>query len=436
MSDQISIQPKIKPEYAREWGRLPPGKRKQLEESLKQSGQLYPITVDQYGNIVDSHNRNEILTELSIKPYFQVKQFEDELSALDFVISTNLFVKESSPYVKIMKAEKLKHIFEEKARRNEKLKLPNKGQKGFQSISALNFAPIGRVSKEIGKIANLSYRTVEKAEKIQKLGSSKQIEDLVNDKKSIHEVYCEIDSEQAKKRLLLEASRINSQLALPSDRVTLHYGDILDPNLQAKIPDEVVDLAITDPPYHKQCLPLYEVLPAIIYKKLKPGASFFSLYGDRVKNRYEDCLKAQGLIRMPVEIPIELESGFDHDIDLGITRKKKDFLWYYKPDKEGKRFKTGDLLQNLIKSKRPEKKIDKWEQSTIEAAEIISRTTLPKVGAVVFDPLMGTGAYLAAALKLGRRVIGVDINEEKYNIAKANLLLQLKSESESNQSKT
>ena len=40
---------------------------------------------------------------------------------------------------------------------------------------------------------------------------------------------------------------------------------------------------------------------------------------------------------------------------------------------------------------------------------------------------MGTGAYLAAALKLGRRVLGVDYNEEKYNIARAKLFSQLES---------
>ena len=59
---------------------------------------------------------------------------------------------------------------------------------------------------------------------------------------------------------------------------------------------------------------------------------------------------------MPVEISIQLEGSFSHDIDLGISRKKKDFLWYYKPGKDGKRFKTGELLENLIKSNRPEKK--------------------------------------------------------------------------------
>jgi hypothetical protein len=44
-----------------------------------------------------------------------------------------------------------------------------------------------------------------------------------------------------------DANKINSQLALSSDRVALYYGDILDPNVQAKIPDEVADVSITDP---------------------------------------------------------------------------------------------------------------------------------------------------------------------------------------------
>lgn len=59
--------------------------------------------------------------------------------------------------------------------------------------------------------------------------------------------------------------------------------------------------------------------------------------------------------------------------------------------------------------------------------EIIARTTLPNVESVVFDPLMGTGAYLSAALKLGRRVIGVDNDKGMYNRAKANLVSQLES---------
>jgi hypothetical protein len=286
------------------------------------------------------------------------------------------------------------------------------------------------VSNKIAVVAGVSYRTVEKAEKIEKMGSHQQIQDLVEDERSINEVYLEIKSEQERKGLVQEAIMINTQLSLPDDRAMLYCGDIKDPDILAKIPDEVADISITDPPYGEKYLPLYEALPSIIKKKLKPGASFFSLYGDKVKDRYEDCLKAEGLIRMPTEISIELQGSFSHDYDLGISRKKKDMLWYYKPDKDGRRFKTGELLQNPIKSNRPEKKIDDWEQSPVEAEEIISRITLANVGAIVFDPLMGTGAYLVGALRLNRRVIGVEINEETYNRAKAKLLLQLRSQSQ------
>ena len=429
-----NIKIKIKAEYASEWGILTNHKYAELKESIKVSGQLYPIIVDQQGNVVDGHNRYKILQELGRTPQYEVKEFKDELSARDFLISTNLFVKKSSLYVRIAKAEKLRYIFEEKARRVQQLKLSKKDQKGFQPVSAQYFAPNGRVSKKIAKIVGVSYRTVEKAEKIQKIGSQEQIQDLIDDKRSINEVYSEIDSKERKAHLLHEARMINSQLYLPNEKAMLYLGDIQDPHILAKIPDKVADISITDPPYEEKYLSLYEALPPIIKKKLKPGASFFSLYGDKVKNRYEDCLEAEGLIRMPSEISIELQGPFDHDDTQGITRKKKDMLWYYKPDNEGKRFKTGELLQNLIKSTKPEKKINDWEQSSLEAEEIIARTTLSKVGAIVFDPLMGTGAYLAGALKIGRRVIGVEINEETYNFAKARLLLQLQFQSQAKSS--
>jgi hypothetical protein len=51
--------------------------------------------VDRDGNIVDGQNRYKILQELGIRPDFEVREFTDELSARDFVITSNLYVKES-----------------------------------------------------------------------------------------------------------------------------------------------------------------------------------------------------------------------------------------------------------------------------------------------------------------------------------------------------
>jgi DNA modification methylase len=53
---------------------------------------------------------------------------------------------------------------------------------------------------------------------------------------------------------------------------------------------------------------------------------------------------------------------------------------------------------------------------------------------VIFDPFMGTGNYLAALLKLGRRIIDIDYNEEKYNITKETYFRKWNSISSSNTS--
>jgi hypothetical protein len=67
----------------------------------------------------------------------------------------------------------------------------------------------------------------------------------------------------------------------------LYCSDIRDLVILTEIPDEVADISITDPRYEEKYLSLYEGLPVII-KKIKSGASFFSLYGDKVRDRYED----------------------------------------------------------------------------------------------------------------------------------------------------
>ena len=43
-------------------------------------------------------------------------------------------------------------------------------------------------------------------------------------------------------------------------------------------------------------------------------------------------------------------------------------------------------------------------------------------GQLVVDPFLGSGTFGKAALKLGRRFVGFEIDKDEYNKAKANLL--------------
>jgi DNA modification methylase len=90
-------------------------------------------------------------------------------------------------------------------------------------------------------------------------------------------------------------------------------------------------------------------------------------------------------------------------------------LWFIKGD----RLLTTDFLSDVIKSDTPSKVIHKWEQSTIEAEHVISRLTVE--GQTVFDPMMGSGTSGVEAVKLGRRFIGMEIDSDKFEIAKARI---------------
>jgi DNA modification methylase len=204
-----------------------------------------------------------------------------------------------------------------------------------------------------------------------------------------------------------------------SDQATIYCGDFRDPTILAKIPDGCVSLILIDPPYAEEYWYLYEALPRIAIVKLKPNGHFVSLFGDNLKRRYMNILEAEGLI-YNTDISIQLQGPFSHDQHLHISRKKKDFLWYYK----GPELITNGLLQNLIPSYRPEKDLHEWQQSTKEAETIISRLTFPDTGDVILDLMMGVGTNIKATLECGsgRKGIGIDIDPVTYEKARASFL--------------
>ena len=60
-----------------------------------------------------------------------------------------------------------------------------------------------------------------------------------------------------------------------------------------------------------------------------------------------------------------------------------------------------------------------WEQSTVEAEYIIKNLTLENQ--TVLDPMMGSGTTGIAALNLKRKFIGIEKNQETFEIAKVRI---------------
>ena len=230
-----------------------------------------------------------------------------------------------------------------------------------------------------------------------------------------HKVYEKINAAKSQENIIRQSLQVNSKFPL-SDQATIYCGDFRDPAILAKIPDGSVSLILLDPLYANKYWSLYEAIPPIAMAKLKPNGHFVSLFGDGLKRRFMNILEAEGLI-YNTDISVQLQGPFNHDQHLHISRKKKDFLWYYK----GPELITNGLLQNLIRSERYSKDLHEMQQPTKEAEEIISRLTFPDTGDVVLDLMMGVGTNIKAALNCGsgRKGIGIEIDQVTCKKAKA-----------------
>jgi hypothetical protein len=436
---------KLNPKYEVQIRGLTPCEYKMLRNSMQMVGQRIPIIADKDGNIIDGHHRFKICMELGIEPEFETQDFESEEQKLKTIIDVNSARRHYNKWELFESVMTKKPVIEAEVKAEQQLKYPKAGEKGLKPIpigvkdftpidinkianndcnltleknnhdSASNRSDSNRVNKLLGKMMDVSHTTISTWEYVKNNANEKQIEDLRNGKVTANKVAAHLKAAEKQRQSIQQAKFINSKYLLP-DQATIYCGDFRDPAILAKIPDGSASLILLDPFYAEEYWYLYEALPPIVMAKLKPNGHFVSLFGDTLKRKFMNILEADGLI-YNTDISIQLQGPFSHDQHLHISRKKKDFLWYYK----GPELITNGLLQNLIPSERSDKDLHKMQQSTKEAEEIISRLTFPDTGDVVLDLMMGSGTNIKAALNCssGRKGIGIEINQVTCEKARA-----------------
>ena len=72
-----------------------------------------------------------------------------------------------------------------------------------------------------------------------------------------------------------------------------------------------------------------------------------------------------------------------------------------------------------MESAPPSKELHKWEQSAIEVEHVVKVLTVENQ--IVLDPFMGSGTTGIAPLNLKRKFIGIEIDKERFEIARANI---------------
>lgn len=193
--------------------------------------------------------------------------------------------------------------------------------------------------------------------------------------------------------------------------IILEFGPFIE--AMKSLENESVSLIFTDPPYDAESIPLYGLLAQEANRVLKPGGSLIAYAGHyalpQILTDMSEYLRYWWMISLK-------HSGNSARLPgKWVMVGWKPLVWFVK----GGRFNNEYIADFFETSKQPDKILHDWQQDVSEAAYYVEYLTEP--GELVCDPFLGSGTTLLAAKKLGRRVWGCDIDEEKVNIARGRL---------------
>ncbi len=408
-------------EYAKLFPPMSNEEFEELVEDIKQNGQLEPIILHE-GKILDGRNRYNACLKLGIKP--KMKDYDGEnLDPLSFVISKNIKRRHLTASQKALLALEIKPLLEKEARKRQATK--SRGLQRDEVLSAKMHEAVninetnkqkniqikkGRSDEQAGKIIGVSGRYISQAEKVKK-EAPELVEKIMAGEMNLSEASKEIKKKQREEKIrqTIEQAKIDNK---EKDNVQIIHGDMTDPEIQKLIEHESIDAIITDPPYLKEFLPLWDDLAKFAKKVLKPSGLLVTYCGqihlDTIVEKLSKELQYYWILTMLQ--PGATTKVFARNVLVGW----KPILIFQKPP-----FMRINSFYDVFKSEQREKGLHEWQQSESGVLELIEKFTLE--GQIILDPFAGSGTTLAMAIANGRKAIGIEKDEKYVKIIKERL---------------
>jgi len=214
---------------------------------------------------------------------------------------------------------------------------------------------------------------------------------------------------KVKQKKINEARKVIAQKAetIPaSDRYNIFNCDI-----ETFKPQKQYDFIITDPPYPKEYLKLYETLAIKSKLWLKEGGLLVAMCGQSYFNEIV-CMMVKHIEYY--WIAAYLTPGQPTP----LRQRQVNTTWKPLIILSNGQY-TGKIFGDVFKSDLNEKDFHKWGQSVSGMQSIISGICLP--GQTILDPFCGSGTTGIAAIKHGCLFDGIDIDIEYCKIAKTRI---------------
>ncbi len=418
--DSINITDRVRKDF---------GDIKSLAESISSVGLLQPIVINENNELIDGQRRIKAYSQLGIDeiPFYRVNlkeiilgEFHANSNRKDFTTSERVaisnaveafFRKNSKSVGRPKRNRKLDDDFIKDMRLSQD-SINDEKQNNWVNLTTFS----GRIKDNVSSYFGISRNTLEKEKKI--VSAAEQNPELFGElmKKvdlkriRVDKAFHQIQKQVKKVQIITSTDGTTNNTS--ANNVTLLHGDFRQ--LSKTIPHKSIDLIFTDPPYASEYVPLYGDLAVIAHDILKEGGSLVTYVGHYAIPNVIELMENAGLTYW-WSIAVILSGSFAKHYPRQVTIKWKPLLWFVRGDN----LCTTDFLADVVKSNTPSKGLHEWEQSMVEAEHIISRLTVE--GQTVFDPMMGSGTTGAAAVQNKRKFIGIEIDSDKFKIAKARI---------------
>jgi site-specific DNA-methyltransferase (adenine-specific) len=384
---------------------LSPADYEALRDDIAEHGLTYPPVVDEYGTIVDGHQRRRALEELGLdyhaivlRPGLSDAEKRTEARRLNL-----LHRQVSHEERRGLIAGQLRDTPDWSDRRiGQKLGVDGKTVGGVRAelegtaeipqLEAHEGAD-GRLRAKRQPVVLVKNRRELKAVLAALPDAAEDLRGNVSDARGV--------AKAARRVRWHRNAAAEGDIEVGSARLLL--GDFMERG--GEIPDESIELVYTDPPYEAHFYDRWADLGGLCARVLKPtGLAIF--YSGLLCFPYAfDGLRAGGLRYWALGTLVH--PGQHSKLNTQkIFCAGKALLFMARHDFTG----PSAWIDNIAVSPQPEKTHHDWQQSVKPAQEYIRVHTQP--GDTVFDPFVGGGTFGVAAVGLGRNYIGIELDAQ------------------------
>ena len=377
-----------------------------LRKDIEKNGILNPIIIHE-GKIVDGRHRYEIALSLGMAendiPMIILDPSDDPL---DYVLSSNFHRRHLNTSQRAIIAANLAaggygmtakerasqmNISEPLVRQADKVL--KHGSRGV--IAAIESGDIA--VSDANKIADLS-----KGEQNEALEAVRSVKGISNLKKAVQHI---------KRKERENVAAANALKYKNSPDCKIYQCSVKD--LVNKIPENSVDVILTDPPYPADFLYCWDELGELAMRILKQGGSLVAMSGQSHFSDVSSRLLKSGLSEYWV-ICYNMPGVANQVSYRAISNHWKPVIWMTKGKTKPKKW-VADMV-TVPKLSRQENELHEWQQQK-DGWQMLTDTVVSS-GDIVCDPFLGSGTSAVCAIDAGCLFIGSDISKECVNISK------------------